>query len=102
MTWPESSAKHACIDKGGMRMFRMKSVVGAIAVAAMVSTSAFAAVTDGALAPGKPAGVSKAQTGGNGLLLIAGVAVVAGGIALVATSGNSNGTIANSTSSTAP
>lgn len=44
-------------------MFRMKSVVGAIAVAAMVSTSAFAAVTDGALAPGKPAGVEKAQVG---------------------------------------
>ncbi len=50
-------------------MFRMKSVVGAIAVAAMVSTSAFAAVTDGALAPGKPAGVQKAQIGTGTLLL---------------------------------
>jgi hypothetical protein len=50
-------------------MFRMKSVVGAIAVAAMVSTSAFAAVTDGALAPGKPAGVQKANIGTGTLLL---------------------------------
>ena len=50
-------------------MFRMNSVVGAIAVAAMVSTSAFAAVTDGALAPGKPAGVQKANIGTGTLLL---------------------------------
>jgi hypothetical protein len=50
-------------------MFRMKSVVGAIAVAAMVSTSAFAAATDGALAPGKPAGVQKANIGTGTLLL---------------------------------
>jgi len=50
-------------------MFRMKSVVGAIAVAAMISTSAFAAVTDGALAPGKPAGVQKANIGTGTLLL---------------------------------
>jgi len=47
----------------------MKSVVGAIAVAAMVSTSAFAAATDGALAPGKPAGVQKANIGTGTLLL---------------------------------
>lgn len=50
-------------------MFRMKSVVGAIAVAAMVSTSAFAAATDGALAPGKPAGVKKAEIGTGTLFL---------------------------------
>jgi divalent metal cation (Fe/Co/Zn/Cd) transporter len=50
-------------------MFRMKSVVGAIAVAAMISTSAFAAATDGALAPGKPAGVQKANIGTGTLLL---------------------------------
>jgi hypothetical protein len=58
-------------------MFRMKSVVGAIAVAAMVSTSAFAASTDGALAPGKPAGVQKAEIGTGTLLLgLFGVALV--------------------------
>jgi len=74
-------------------MFRMKSVVGAIAVAAMVSTSAFAAATDGALAPGKPAGVQKANIG-TGTLLIAGAAV--GIIAAVAiTVGNSSGDRAN-------
>jgi hypothetical protein len=59
-------------------MFRMKSVVGAIAVAAMVSTSAFAAATDGALAPGKPAGVQKANIGTGTLLLgLVGVGILA-------------------------
>ncbi len=59
-------------------MFRMKSVVGAIAVAAMISTSAFAAATDGALAPGKPAGVQKANIGTGTLLLgLVGVGILA-------------------------
>jgi hypothetical protein len=80
-----------------MRIF---AAIGLASV--LVTSSAYAAGNEPALTPGKPAGVSKAQMHGNGLLLIAGVAIVAGGIALVATSGNSNGTIANSTSSTAP
>ena len=80
----------------------MRTFAAICLASVLVASSAYAAGNEPALAPGKPAGVSKAQTGGNGLLLIAGVAVVAGGIALVATSGNSNGTIANSTSSTAP
>jgi hypothetical protein len=50
-------------------MFGYKSVVAVATVATMIASSAFAA--DGALAPGKPAGVSKAQLGiGTGTLLI--------------------------------
>ena len=51
-------------------MFGSKSVVAAVTVAAMVGSSAFAA--DGALAPGKPAGVKPAAGIGTGTLLIAG------------------------------
>jgi hypothetical protein len=88
-------------------MFRMKSVVGAIAVAAMVSTSAFAAATDGALAPGKPAGVEKAQVGTGFIflgLLGAGI-LTAVAITVSNQSGNKSGTTTFSpatTSSTAP
>jgi hypothetical protein len=58
-------------------MFRMKSVVGAVTLATIVATSAFAADT-GALAPGKPAGVKNAQVS-TGFLIIgaASVAVIA-------------------------
>jgi len=66
----------------------MKSVVGAVAVAAMVSTSALAAANDGALAPGKPAGVRQAARSPN-LLLIGGAALVAVvGIAVAVSQGN--------------
>lgn len=54
-------------------MFRMKSVVGAVTLATMVATSAFAADT-GALAPGKPAGVKNAQVG-TGFLIIGAASV---------------------------
>jgi hypothetical protein len=58
-------------------MFRMKSVVGAVTLATIVATSAFAADT-GALAPGKPAGVKNAQVS-TGFLIIgaASVAIIA-------------------------
>jgi hypothetical protein len=49
-------------------MFGFKSVVAAIVVTTMVGSSAFAA--DGALAPGKPAGVKQALDIGNGTLFI--------------------------------
>jgi hypothetical protein len=63
----------------------------AIALAASVfAPSAFAAGTETRtpLAPGKPATVKKAQMEGNTVMLLAGVAVVGGGIALVASEGN--------------
>jgi hypothetical protein len=85
-------------------MFRMKSVVGAIAVAAMVSTSAFAAANDGALAPGKPAGVQKAQIG-TGLLIMglvgAGI-LTAVAITVSNQSGNKSGTTTFAPATTAP
>ena len=57
-------------------MFGYKNVVAAVAAAAMISTSALAA--DGALAPGKPAGVQQAQVGTGFLILgIAGAAILA-------------------------
>jgi hypothetical protein len=85
-------------------MFRMKSVVGAIAVAAMVSTSAFAASTDGALAPGKPSGVQKAQIGTGTLILgVFGAAILtAVAITVSKQSGNRTGQTTFSTASTAP
>ena len=59
-----------------MPMFGYKNVVAAIAAAAMISTSALAA--DGALAPGKPAGVQQAQVGTGFLIIgLAGAAILA-------------------------
>ena len=63
-------------------MYGFKSVVAAVTVATLVGTSAFAA--DGALAPGKPAGVKPAAEIGTGALLIgAGVAAALTGVAIV-------------------
>ena len=63
-------------------MFGFKSVVAAIAVAAMVGSSAFAA--DHALTAGKPAGVKPAQEIGKGTLIIgAGAAAVITAVAIV-------------------
>ena len=75
-------------------MFGFKSVVAAATVAAMVGSSAFAA--DGALAPGKPAGVKPAQDMniGNGTLIIGAVAVgIIAAVAIVVT--NQSGDRAN-------
>jgi hypothetical protein len=64
-------------------MFSYKSIVGAFSAAVLLGSSAFAATTDGALAPGKPAGVNSAQTergaiilGAAGLGLLAGIAII--------------------------
>jgi hypothetical protein len=71
-------------------MFRLKSVVAAVTVATMIGTSAFAA--DMSLAPGKPAGVDKAQLNiGTGTLIIgAAAAAIITGIAIVVSSQNNN------------
>ena len=62
-------------------MFGFKSVVAAVTVATMVGSTAFAA--DGALAPGKPAGVKPALEIGTGTLLIGlGAAAVLAGVAI--------------------
>ncbi len=60
----------------------------ALLLASLVSsTTVFAAGQDHALSSGKPAGVQSAQRGPGLTLTVVGLAVVAGGIALVA-SGN--------------
>jgi hypothetical protein len=66
-------------------MFGFKGVVAAVTVATMIGTSAFAA--DMSLAPGKPAGVNKAQLNiGTGTLLVGlGAAAVITAIAIVVT-----------------
>lgn len=72
-------------------MFGLKSVVAAVTVATMIGSSAFAA--DMSLAPGKPAGVSKAQLEiGTGTLIVglATVAVITA-VAIVVSNNEANG-----------
>jgi hypothetical protein len=78
----------------------MRILGAAILASSLVVSSSFAATTSTApLAPGKPAGVKQAQMEGNTLLLVLGVGVVAGGIALVA-SGGGNGSVTTTTATT--
>ena len=80
----------------------MRIIGAAILASSLVVSSSFAATNSTApLAPGKPAGVKQAQMEGNTLLLVLGVGVVAGGIALVA-SGNGNGSVTTTTTGTNP
>lgn len=67
-------------------MFGVKSVVAAFTVATMIGSSAFAAES---LAPGKPAGVEKAQVMGLGTgTLLVGAAVIGVIAAIAITVGN--------------
>ena len=80
----------------------MRTIGAAILASGMIVSSAFAATDAVApLAPGKPAGVKQAQAADNTLLIVLGLGVVAGGVALVA-SGNGNGSVATTTSGTNP
>lgn len=90
-------------------MFGVKSVVAAVTVAAMIGSSAFAA--DTTLAPGKPAGVNKAQLDiSKGTLIVgAGIAAIIAAVAITVSnqSNNNNSGAANtfptaSTSATTP
>ena len=77
-------------ETGGKPMFRTKSVVAAFSVATMIATSAFAAET-APLAPGKPAGVHKADLGlGTGTVII-GLGAIAIITAIAITVGNQSG-----------
>jgi hypothetical protein len=78
-------------------------IIGATVLASsLLVSSAFAATNAAApLAPGKPAGVKQAQAADNTLLMVLGLGVVAGGIALVA-SGNGNGSVTTTTTGTNP
>lgn len=80
----------------------MRIIGAAILASSLIVSSAFAATNAAApLAPGKPAGVKKAQAADNTMLMVLGLGVVAGGIALVA-SGNGNGSVTTTTTSTTP
>jgi hypothetical protein len=80
-------------------MFGFKSVVAAVTVATMIGSSAFAA--EGALAPGKPAGVKPALDIGNGTLFIGiGAAAILTGIAI--TVSNQSGDRAGAPTTFAP
>ena len=82
----------------------MRTVGSALLATTLIVSSAFAA-TDaaGPLAPGKPAGVQKAQLAeGTTLLWVLGAGLVIGGIALVASNGgddNNTGTQTGGSSS---
>ena len=81
----------------------MRVLLPAILAAAL---SASAVLADGAaigpLAPGKPAGVEKAQRGDNTILYIVGAGVVIAGIILVANNGGHNNPTGTTTSGTNP
>jgi hypothetical protein len=84
----------------------MRTIGSALVATTLLVTSAFAATdsvapsaSNGALAPGKPAGVQKAQGADNTIWWVLGAGVVIGGIVLVAT-GNGNDTPPASTNLT--
>jgi hypothetical protein len=85
-------------------MFGYKSVVGAITAAALIGSSAFAATTGSALAPGKPAGVQKAQTETGAIILGVGAAAIIAGVAIVVSNegGNKQGPSSFAPATTAP
>jgi hypothetical protein len=66
----------------------MRNFIAAIAAASLLTTSAIAAAP---LAPGKPAGLKKAQDADdNTVLYIIGIGAVAAGIAILASDSNDN------------
>lgn len=83
-------------------MFGYKSVVAAATVATMIASSAFAA--DMTLAPGKPAGVSKAQLeiGTGTLLLGLGAVAIITTVAIVASNNDQNNNSGASSTFAAP
>ena len=82
----------------------MRTIGSALLAATLIVSSAFAATDSvGPLAPGKPAGVKKAQDVDTSTLLwIVGGGLVIGGIALAASSGSDKTPAPSSTSGTSP
>jgi hypothetical protein len=83
----------------------MRVLISAILAASLSATGVMAdgGGAVGPLAPGKPAGVLKAQGGDNTILYILGAGVVIAGIVLVASSGgNDHPTGTTTTSGTNP
>ncbi len=81
----------------------MRAFLPALLGLALSGSTVLAATNDAAsLAPGRPAGVQQASRLGPNFLLIAGVAVVAAGIAIVVSNSNSNNNPTTTTTGTAP
>jgi hypothetical protein len=78
----------------------MRLLVSTVLATALFASSALA--DDGALAPGKPAGVKDAQMTNHTLVIGLGVALVAAGIAIAASSSNGHNVTAVTTTTTAP
>jgi hypothetical protein len=78
----------------------MRAIAAAVLALTMTVSSSFAA-TQGALAPGKPAGTRKAQIETGGVLLVAGIVAVAAVIAVIASTTSGNNNSSTSTSGTA-
>jgi hypothetical protein len=80
----------------------MRSWGAAFLVTSLIASSAFAAERSAPLAPGKPAGVKQAQTQGNVIWWVGGLAVLGAGIGLVASGNGSKGITTTTTTTTAP
>jgi hypothetical protein len=78
----------------------MRLLVSTILATVLFASNALAG--DGALAPGKPAGVKDAQMMDNTLVIGLGVALVAAGIAIAASSGNNHNVTSVTTTTAAP
>jgi hypothetical protein len=84
----------------------MRALISAVLATTLLASSALA--DDGALAPGKPAGVKQAQMTQNELWIALGVSAVAAGIIIGATSQShtqaapAGVTVVNTTTSTSP
>ncbi len=102
LTWELAWDKYPPPDNGGKLMFGFKSVVAAVTVATMIGSSAFAA--DVSLAPGKPAGVNKAQLEiGTGTLIIGlGAAAIIAAVAITVSNQNNNNNSGASSTFAAP
>jgi hypothetical protein len=72
----------------------MRAIGTALVAMTMMASSALAEApaTQGALAPGKPAGAKQAQLEAGGVLLVAGIVAIAAVIAVVASTTQGNST----------
>jgi hypothetical protein len=77
----------------------MRAIGAALVAMTMTVSSAFAADT-GMLSPGKPAGTKEAQIETGGVLLVVGILVAAGAIALVASTTQGNGATSSTSGTT--
>jgi hypothetical protein len=80
----------------------MRLFVSAVLATALFASNALAGDASANLAPGKPAGVKDAQMMDNTVVIGLGVALVAAGIAIAASSGNNHNVTAITTATTAP